>query len=378
MTQCCSCSSSIAGLAAVVREPGKPMSVEPIDFDPPRADEIRVRIVGTGICHTDLVFRDGFPVPLPIVLGHEGAGIVESVGPEVTQLEPGDHVVLSFNSCGTCPNCKLGLPSYCFKSGHYNYSGARPEDNSTALSRDGVPIYANFFGQSSFASIAIARERNAVRVDRDLPLELLGPLGCGIQTGAGAVLNSLNVRAGTSLVVFGTGTVGMSAVMAAKVAQAGAIIAVEPNAARRALALELGATDAIDPTAEDICLATAIRQAAGGGGVAYALDTTGIPSVIEGAIDVLLPNGMLGLLGMSPTGATLSADLIGLLMRGIGIKAILEGDSDPQRFIPRLIDLYRAGHFPFDRLIKTFPFEQINEAATAAENKSVIKPVVVI
>lgn len=214
-------------------------------------------------------------------------------------------------------------------------------------------------------------------MDRDLPLELLGPLGCGIQTGAGAVLNSLDVRAGTSLVVFGTGTVGMSAVMAAKVAQAGTIIAVEPNAARRALALELGATDAIDPSADDICLATMIRQVSGGG-VAYALDTTGIPSVIEEAIDVLLPNGMLGLLGMSPTGATLSVNLMGLLMRGIGIKAILEGDSDPQRFIPRLIDLYREGNFPFDRLIKTFPFEQINEAAAATENGSVIKPVVVI
>lgn len=377
MNQCCSCSSSITGLAAVVRESGKPMSVEHIDFDPPRADEIRVRIVGTGICHTDLVFRDGFPVPLPIVLGHEGAGVVESVGPEVTRLEPGDHVVLSFNSCGACPNCERGLPSYCFKAGHYNYSGARPDDNSTALSRNGTLINANFFGQSSFASIAIARERNAIRVDRDLPLELLGPLGCGIQTGAGAVLNSLDVRAGTSLVVFGTGTVGMSAVMAAKVAQAGTIIAVEPNAARRALALELGATDAIDPSADDICLATMIRQVSGGG-VAYALDTTGIPSVIEEAIDVLLPNGMLGLLGMSPTGATLSVNLMGLLMRGIGIKAILEGDSDPQRFIPRLIDLYREGNFPFDRLIKTFPFEQINEAAAATENGSVIKPVVVI
>lgn len=360
--------------AAVMREQRAPFQIEDVEIAAPRADEILVRMAGTGVCHTDIVCRDAFPVPTPMVLGHEGAGVVEAVGSAVTSLKPGDHVVLSFNSCGGCPNCESHEPAYCYQFLGLNFGGVRLDDNSSPVSQAGEKIHANFFGQSSFASLAITRASNAVKIDKDLPLAMMGPLGCGIQTGAGAVMNSLKVRTGQSLAIFGAGAVGLSAVMAAKAIGASAIVVVEPNAARRALALELGATAAIDPaTTPDVL--DQVRQASGGG-VAYALDTTGIPAVIGTAAETLMPNGLLGLLGMAPPEAPMPMTIMSLLMRGSGVKAIVEGDSDPQTFIPQLVALYKEGKFPFDRLIKTFPFEQINEAITASENGTAIKPVV--
>jgi Zn-dependent alcohol dehydrogenase len=362
--------------AAILRQPRQPLSLEDIDVAAPRADEVRVRLVATGICHTDLVCRDAFPVPMPMVLGHEGSGVVESVGKDVKHLLVGDHVILSFNSCGACANCASHEPAYCHQFLGLNFAGVRLEDGSTALSQGGSPVNGNFFGQSTFASLAIARAKNVVKVDRALPLELLGPLGCGIQTGAGAVMNSLKVRAGRSLVIFGAGAVGLSAVMAAKAIGAGAVIVVEPNPSRRTLAAELGATTTLDPRDGSDLLA-AIKAAGGGAGVDYALDTTGIPALANTATDALLPNGTLGLLGFPPPDAQMPMNMMSLFARGIGLKFIVEGDSDPQVFIPQLVALYQAGKLPLERLIKTFPFEQINEAMAATENGSVIKPVVV-
>lgn len=360
--------------AALLRAAQHPLQVEDIEVSAPREDEVLVRMAGTGICHTDLVVCGGFPAPLPIVLGHEGAGVVEAVGPGVKSIKPGDHVVLSFDACGTCPNCAQHQPAYCHHFMPLNFGGQSPVDESTGLSQGGEKVFGRFFGQSSFATLALARERNTVKVAPDLPIELLGPLGCGVQTGAGAVMNSLKLKAGESIAVFGGGAVGLSAVLAAKVVGASHIVVVEPNAARRALALELGATAAIDPAAESD-VPGAVKAASGG--VQCALDTTGIPPVIRQAADTLLPNGMLGLLGVSPPEADLPVNIMSMLMRGIGVKAILEGDSDPKQFIPELLELYRAGRFPFVKLIKTFGFEQINEAMNASMDGSVVKPVVI-
>lgn len=360
--------------AALLRAPQTPLLIEDIQVAEPRANEVLVRLAGTGICHTDLVIRDGFPAPLPMVLGHEGAGVVEAVGSAVTTLKVGDSVVLSFNACGQCSNCAKHEPAYCYQFFPLNFGGQRA-DGSTGLSQDGQTVYGQFFGQSSFATLALAPAANVVKIDPSLPLALMGPLGCGIQTGAGAVMNSLKLQAGESIAIFGGGAVGLSGVMAAKALGAAHIIVVEPNAGRRALALELGATHVIDPKAEaDVPAAV---KAAGPGGVQRALDTTGIPAVIRQAADTLLPNGLLGLLGVSPMEVDVPVNLMSLIIRGVGIKAILEGDSDPQVFIPQLIALYQAGRFPFDKLIKTFPFEQINEAIHASEDGSVIKPVIV-
>src|SRR5262245_31404181 len=202
--------------AAVATAKSEPFAIEALEIDDPRDDEVLVRMVGVGICHTDLIVRDQYyPTPLPAVLGHEGAGVVERVGARVTKVQPGDHVVLSYLSCGTCPNCQRGQMFYCPQLFALNFGGGRL-DGSKALRRRDSAISSHFFGQSSFATRAIANQRNAVKVSPDAPLHLLGPLGCGIQTGAGAVMNSLNPRAGSSIAVFGAGAVGTSAIMAAR------------------------------------------------------------------------------------------------------------------------------------------------------------------
>lgn len=361
--------------AAVIRSIGAPWTLEDVQLEAPREDEILVKMVGVGICHTDLLCKTGaFPAPMPIVLGHEGAGVVEAVGSKVSRVKPGDHVVLSFDSCGQCRNCRQHNPGYCFEFFPRNMSGGRASDGSSPIASNGAPVHASFFGQSSFATHAIAREVNAVVVDRSLPLSILGPLGCGVQTGAGAVANSLGLLKGDSLAIFGAGAVGLSALLAARALGAGEVIVIEPNEKRGAFALELGATRVINPTATDDVLAE-IKQS--GGGVNHAFDTTGLPQVIGTAIETLLPGGVLGMVGGPPPDALLPANLMSMLVRGITAKYIIEGDSDPQTFIPKMLDWYKAGQFPFDRLVRTFPFDQINAAAHAAEKGDVIKPVLV-
>ena len=367
--------ASLSAKAALVRQVGGPFVMENVDVAAPRDYEVRVKMVGAGMCHTDLVVRDGFPVPLPIVLGHEGSGIVESVGAKVRSLKAGDSVVLSFNSCSNCPNCNEHQPAYCFNFLANNFSGVRPNDGTTPLSQGGAQIGGNFFGQSSFATYAVAHEINTVKVDASLPLEILGPLGCGIQTGAGAVVNSLGLKKGQSLAIFGGGGVGLAGLLGARAIDAGTVIVVEPNEGRRKLALELGATHVIDPKAEKDVLGK-IKELSGGG-VTHAFDTTGIPAVITTAVETMLPNGMLGLVAVPPPEAQLPANMMSMLMRGVGVKYITEGDADPQEFIPRMLGWYKAGKFPFDKLIKKFKFDEINEAAHASESGAAIKPVMV-
>lgn len=361
--------------AALIRAVGGPFLIEEIEVAEPRGSEVRVRMVGVGMCHTDLVARDGFPVPLPIVLGHEGSGVVDAVGPDVAGLAVGDHVVLSFDSCGACPTCDEALPAYCYNFLGHNFAGVRLEDGSSPLSQGDAVVHGNFFGQSSFGSYAIAHQRNTVKVDADLPLAILGPLGCGVQTGAGAAVISLGLKPGQSLAIFGGGAVGLSALLGARAVGAGTVIVVEPNAERAALALELGATHVIDPKATEDVLAK-VKELSGGG-VNHALDTTGIPAVVAVAAETTIAHGTVGLIAVPPPEAMLPASMMSMLLRGTIIKFITEGDADPQTFIPQMIDWYRAGKFPFDRLVKTFPFDEINEAAAASEDGSAIKPVLV-
>ncbi|MEZ1668958.1 MULTISPECIES: NAD(P)-dependent alcohol dehydrogenase [Pseudomonas] len=362
--------------AAVLRAVGGPFSIEPIRISPPKGDEVLVRIVGVGVCHTDVVCRDSFPVPLPIILGHEGSGVIEAVGDQVTGLKPGDHVVLSFNSCGHCYNCGHDEPASCLQMLPLNFGGAERAADGTIEDDQGAAVRGLFFGQSSFGSYAIARAVNTVKVDDDLPLALLGPLGCGIQTGAGAAMNSLGLQGGQSFIVFGGGAVGLSAVMAAKALGVSPLIVVEPNEARRALALELGASHAFDPfNTED--LVASIREVVPAG-ANHALDTTGLPKVIANAIDCIMSGGKLGLLGMANPEANVPATLLDLLSKNVTLKPITEGDANPQEFIPRMLALYREGKFPFDKLITTFPFEHINEAMEATESGKAIKPVLTL
>jgi aryl-alcohol dehydrogenase len=359
--------------AAVARAPHTPLSLEMLELDAPRAGEILVRVVATGVCHTDLVVRDGMiPTPQPVVLGHEGAGIVETVGEGVTKVARGDHVVMTFNSCGSCPTCAGGAQTYCYEFFAHNFLAER-SDGSTALRSGTESIHSNFFGQSSFATHALCHERNAVKVASDVPLELLGPLACGVQTGAGAVMNALGVGSGQSFAVFGTGSVGLSAIMAARVVGADPIIAVDIDKGRLAVAESVGATQLIDSSGLD---ATAEIMGVTGGGLNFALDTSGLAHVIRSAVEALAPRGTCGILGASALGSEITLDEVHFMSGGRRLMGIVEGESQPDTFIPTLIDLYRSGNFPFDRLVTFYDLDRIEDAFHDCEAGTTIKPIV--
>lgn len=357
--------------AAVVREHGT-FQIEPVELDTPRSREVLVRIVAAGMCHTDLGVLDGhLPWPLPAILGHEGAGIVEAVGDAVKKVAVGDRVILSFASCGACPRCAQGDVAYCDAFVPLNFYGRRL-DGSATHEIDGAPASAPFFYQSSFATHAIASERNVVRVGDDLPLHLLAPLGCGVQTGAGAVFNRLAPAIGSSMVVFGMGAVGLSALLAAVVQGCTPLVAVDIADNRLELALSLGATHAI--RGDDPDLAAKLAELSRGG-FDYSAEATGIPSVMVAAVAAIRKRGEAMLLGVAgqatiPFGSD--------ILRGITIHSSIEGDSDPDVMVPKLIALHREGRFPFDRMIETFAFADINAAVAASRQGSAIKPVLLI
>lgn len=360
--------------AAVAFAKEEPLTIVDLDLDEPRAGEVRVRLVASGVCHTDAIVRDQwYPTPLPAVLGHEGAGIVDAVGPGVTKVAVGDAVLLSFDHCGDCANCASGLPAYCVNFFGANFGGRRV-DGSTGFSLDGAAVSSHFFGQSSFSQYSNVSVNSLVRVPASAPLELLAPLGCGIQTGAGAVLNSLAPAAGSSIVIFGAGAVGLSGLLAAIIARCTTIIAVDVHANRLELALELGATHVVNAADEDV---VARIQEITGGGARYALETTGVPSVFT---DMTMSLGVRGhgvVVGAAALGTNANFDIGSLLPRGITVSMVVEGDSVPSRFIPELVDLHARGLFPFDRLVTAYPFDEINQAFEDSASGSTLKPVVV-
>ena len=361
--------------AAVLEQLGADFAITQLDIDSPAPGEILFDVAGVGLCHTDLAVKEGhLPFPFPGVVGHEASGIVREVGPGVTKVAVGDRVCASFNSCGACTQCNAGAPSYCLEFMARNFGGGRA-DGPSALSNGASAVGGNFFGQSSFATQAIAHERNVVKVPDTVPLELLGPLGCGIQTGAGAVMNALACEPGSGLLITGGGSVGLSAVMGAVVREVGTIIVAEPMAQRRELALALGATHVIDPLAAS--LSEQVRSILPEG-VNYALDTTANLRVIKEIIASLGQRGHLGMVGIpaDPT-AELSVGLLEMQARGLSFSGIVEGDSNPDAFIPELINLHLAGKFPFDKLITTMPFSRINDAVAAQARGEAVKVVLV-
>jgi aryl-alcohol dehydrogenase len=359
--------------AALSHGAGEPFEIAEVELDEPRADEVLVKLSAAGICHTDLTMKAAWPAALsPIVLGHEGAGVVEAVGAGVTGVRPGDRVVLSYRSCGACAECAAGHATYCRDFRALNASGSRP-DGSTTMRRDGAPVYGSFFGQSSFASHALAYASNVVIVGERVDLSVAAPLGCAVQTGAGAVLNVLRPASGASLAVFGAGGVGLSAVMAAHAAEVGTIVAVDPVARRRHLAAELGATATVDPASEDVV--AAVRRYTGAGAT-HALDTTAIGAVINQAIDALAPLGTLALVGIGVP--EVAIDVQSLIGAGKTIRGVIEGDAVPQRFIPQLLELHAAGRLPLERLVRTYDFDAIETAVADAASGATIKPVLLL
>ncbi|MCH5517086.1 NAD(P)-dependent alcohol dehydrogenase [Pseudomonas syringae] len=359
---------------AVLRQAGATLRLEQAELSAPRNDEVRVRVVATGVCHTDMVVRDQlFPTPLPIVLGHEGAGVVESVGSAVTTVAPGDHVVMTYMSCGLCLPCETGHPAHCSHMHPLNFGGGRLDGSTATCSCDGnAPIHDHFFGQSSFSTYVVASERNVVKVSKAAPLELLGPLGCGIQTGAGSVLKAMKVEAGASFAAFGAGAVGLAAVMAARVAGATTIIAVDVTPSRLEMALELGATHVINSRDEDPV--QRIREITGGG-VNYSLECFGRAEVLRQAIDAVTTLGTCGIVGATKMGTEVAFNVNDVMIPDKRIMGIVQGDVVANAFIPTLVDLYLQGRFPFDKLCRFYSFDQINEAMADSESGITIKPI---
>lgn len=361
--------------AAVLNQPNGPFNIETVDVADPQAGEVRVAIKAVGICHTDLVIASGaLGLQFPAILGHEGAGIVDAVGDGVTGVKPGDKVLLTFNSCGHCAPCERNEPAYCQQFMAYNMACVR-QDGSSRVHRGDEKVSDNFFGQSSFASMATANERNLIKLDDDADLALLAPLGCGVQTGVGAVLRSLEAKAGQSLVVLGAGAVGLSAVMGGKIAGCSAIIAVEPQEARRALATELGATHTLDGAGD---VAGAVRAILPDG-ADLVVDTSGHMPVVEQTVNMIANRGRIGLVGLPGSlDAVLPVPVVQWLSMGGTVRGIVEGDSLPREFIPELIAHHKAGRLPMEKFCKSYPFSAINEAIADAHTGKAIKAVLTI
>ncbi len=358
--------------AAVVHERGGPFHIERVELAEPEAGELLVRVGASGICQTDVHARDGyFSIPCPAVYGHEGAGIVVRTGDGVKKVKAGDRVIMVFPSCGSCVYCTNGKPAYCLAAARLKNFGTRA-DGSTVMTRQGKPVFSCFFQQSSFATYALATERNVVKVPEDVPLELLAAFPCGINTGAGAVMNVLHPQAGDGFAVFGIGTVGFAGLMAARIAGCDPIFAIDIHPNRLALALSLGATHIInaansDPVAE-------IRNITGGLGVRASLEAAGSPQALRQASDCLQTLGTCCVVGSSPKGTEVSLDM-NHLKTGRAVRGCIQGDSLPEQFIPRLVDLHRAGKLPVERLVTFYDFTDINQAVADSIAGKTIKPV---
>ncbi len=355
--------------AAVVHNEGESLKIEEVELAEPGADEVLVRIVATGVCHTDAESINGRGAPFPAVLGHEGAGVVEKVGSGVTNIQTEDHVVLSYAYCGVCSQCLTGHQNLCERTVELNFGGKSMDGKNRIHQHD--HSVSSFFGQSSFATYSIANKNNVVKVDKDVDLALLGPLGCGIQTGSGTVMNTLRPEPGTSLAIYGGGAVGLSAVMAANLMGLKHIIVVDLHQNRLDLAKELGATHVLN--GKEVDVVEEIRNITNGG-VHYGIETTGATQVIIQSVQALRVSGTVAIVGM---GGDVSLNFTkDILMEGKKVMGAVQGDSIPQLHIPKLIQYYKEGKFPFDKLIKFYDFEDINTAFEESKSGLTLKPVV--
>ncbi len=365
-------------VGAVVGSQGAPFELRDLVVDDPRDDEIVVRVVASGICHTDATAQNGgLPFPHPALLGHEGAGIVERVGRNVATLHEGDHVVVSFNFCGECAQCVTGRPVQCDTWVPRNLAGGSRMDGSSPMRlADGGPLHSHFFGQSSFATRAVVRAAAAIQVPADAPLPMLAPLVCGFQTGAATMLQVLQPGLGHTVVVFGAGGVGLSAVMAARLTPAARVIVVDVVPERLALATELGATHTVNAATNDSV--EAIMEITGGRGADRIIEASGNTAVLKQALSVTAMDATLAIVGAPPFGSEVAVDVLDTIVKGPRIVGVNQGRSVPRVVIPALVDHFLAGRMPFDRLITTYPLADINQAIDDMHSGSVIKPVLLM
>jgi aryl-alcohol dehydrogenase len=358
--------------AAIVAEKGGVFQIETVELAEPAADEVIVRVVASGVCQTDVHGRDAYyGTPFPCVFGHEGAGVVERVGSAVRKVRPGDPVIMVSPGCGACGPCGAKLPGYCVHARRIKFSGLL-RSGAAPLRRGSEAVHGAFFQQSSFATHSLALESNVVKVPAHLPLEQLAAFPCGVNTGAGAVMNVLRPRAGQSFVVFGAGSVGLAGLMAAKLAGCAPIVAVDLHAGRLALARELGATHAIDARSEDVVVR--IKALTGGLGADHVLEAAGDPRAFRQAVDALALVGTCCLAGSARPGTEVTFEMF-QIQNGRTVRGCIQGDSDPDAFFPRLFALFEAGKLPVDRLITYYDFADIDRAAADMVGGRTVKAV---
>lgn len=353
--------------AAVLDAPEQDFSLRDLQLSAPRFGEVQVAIDAVGICHTDAVVKAGKrSTKFPAVLGHEGTGRVVALGAGVEDLTVGDRVILTYSSCGHCRQCRAAKPSYCAQFTARNFAGGLGEQR--AFDSAGEEVASRFFGQSSFATLANVAERNAIKVDTDLPPALLAPVGCGILTGVGAVWNELRPEPGQAFVVYGLGAVGLSALMASKAAGCSRIVGIDTVPERLETASRLGATE-VYLSGDDARLT---------GGFDRAVDTTANGKVFAEILGQLSPLGHVVFVGAADAAVTYPVDVKNLLLKGIQINLVVEGSSEPHRDIPRIVDAIERGVLPVQELVERYAFEEINAAFESSRTGGSIKPVLVL
>ncbi|KAJ5177806.1 Alcohol dehydrogenase superfamily zinc-type [Penicillium coprophilum] len=353
----------VVGKAIVAREPVHSLtpnwSLEEVDVHSPGEDEILVEMRASGICHTDLVLTSipagHLGVAYPKVAGHEGAGIVRSVGKNVHTVEIGDPVLLSFYSCSSCQQCEASNPAYCKDFMRENYGG---HQNRMSVRESGEELWARFFGQSSFAQYSIVSEASVINakdlLERDEELQLFSPLGCGFQTGMGVIQNTTNAGPADAVLVLGLGAVGMGALMTAKIRNCKTIIAVDRVKERLELAKSLGASHTLDTSSPDFTTLDEAVKNLLPNGVSIVIETTGVPLLIEQGLQSTHTRGRIVLIGVPPPKYRMSFDVAEQINTGRSIMGCIEGDSIPNIAIPQMIQWYREGRFPIDKMITFF------------------------
>ena len=362
--------------AAVLHEVNEPFAIEDVELGEPGPGEVELRLAAAGVCHSDWNVATGATSnPLPAVLGHEGAGVVTTVGPGVESVAPGDHVILSWlPACGRCFYCARGRPVLCDVAMADMFRGTLP-GGALRLSQNGNALY-HYSYLSAFAERCVVPEGCCVRVRDDAPLEVAALVGCAVMTGYGAAVLRGQVGPGSVVAIFGAGGVGLSAVMGSRLARAEAVVAIDPVEFKRQTALALGATHALDPSSDDVV--AAVRDLSEGRGADVAMDTAGAPGIVAQAYAAVRRGGTVVAVGLPPEGLTVEIPAPDLPREEKVVTGSFYGSCNPPEDMPKVIDLFMEGRLPLDRLVtKTYRLDEINEAFAAMNAGEVARGVIV-
>lgn len=348
------------------------IALEEVELDAPYDDEVLIRISSCGVCGTDRGAIHGLePYPTPGVLGHEGCGIVEAIGRDVKAVRPGDRVMIGFPFCGECRSCRRGQPRYCEKGQGLVFSGYRLDGTGGMTRLNGEKLAGRFFQQSSWATHTVALERQLARVPDGLDLDTTGPYGCSISTGAGAVLNELQPIPGSSIAIFGAGNVGLAAIMAARLTGATRIIAIDKEPTRLALARELGATHTIEHGADTVAELKELT----GDRLDYSMEATDGSNLVAEAIAALGVLGTCAMVGGAKMTASVTFNHPDVLMHGKRVMGVMGGGGQSPMFLESLMQLQLQGRFPVERLMRSYPFAQVNQAIDDSDAGVTVKPI---